>query len=139
MIYDFVKIAHIASMVLWMGLAFTVPMVALALARQADGGHQTAIAALRQAHLRLGGPGIVATWVFGLALLSLGGWFNAPWMPTKIIFVVFLSGLHGALSGHLKKIAWAGDGVPARFFKILLLLHAAGLAAVLALVVLKPF
>ena len=139
MTYDIIKIAHLVAMVLWMGAAFTVPLVALMLSRYADAPQSAAIKALRQAHLWLGGIGILATWLFGLTLLSLGGWLDARWMMAKLLLVAVLSGLHGALSGKLKKAAWDGNGVPAGFLWLLLSFHAVGLLAVVSLVVTKPF
>ena len=72
MIYELLKIAHLASMVLWIGSVFTVSMAVLALATRAKALPTEAVSALRQAYVWLGGFGIVATWIFGLSLLSLG-------------------------------------------------------------------
>lgn len=139
MIYDVVKIAHLASIVLWIGSAFTVPMVVLALAQREGALQREAIAALRQGYVWVGSIGIVATWVFGLTLLSLGGWFDAPWMWAKLAVVIVLSGLHGALSGRLQRLSNTPAYLPLGPFKGLVALHAIGLLAALTLVILKPF
>lgn len=138
MVYEFIKIGHIISVVLWIGCAFTTPL-AVVLIGKAGPSHSAAIVSvLRAAYLHVAGPAIVATWIFGIALLSLGQWFNAPWMMAKLVVVLILSGLHGALSGKLRKLVSEGGLVPRRFFLVLLGLHLAGLLAAVCLVVLKP-
>ena len=139
MTYDLIKVAHLASMVLWMGSAFTIPMVVLALVQTRNLPQQSALAALRLAYVWVGGVGIVGTWVFGLTLLSLGQWFNAPWLWAILAVVIILSGLHGAISGRLKRLSTTPAVIKKSFFKILLALHAVGLLTALFLVILKPF
>ena len=139
MIYELVKVGHLASLILWMGAAITLPMAALYLVQQEAASHGPAIRALRQAYLWLGGIGIVATWVFGLILVSLGQWLNAPWMMAKLAVVLILSGLHGAFSGRLRRLARDEGPFPSGLFKALLGLHALGLLMVLTLVLLKPY
>ena len=141
MLYDLLKIGHLASMVLWMGAAVTTLMGALALAPMpTKDPDMAAIGAFRRAYRWLGGPGIVGTWGFGLALLSFGGWLHAPWLWAKIGVALLLSGLHGALSGRLRRLenTGAGQAMPTGFFVTLLVLHAAALLTVLALVTLRP-
>lgn len=139
MIYELVKVAHLASMVIWMGSAFTTPMVVLALMQRNDLPEPSAMAALRQTYVWVGGVGIVGTWGFGLTLLSQGQWFNAPWMWAKLAVVIVLSGLHGALSGRLKRLAATNAVTRKTLFKLLIALHAIGLLTALFLVILKPF
>lgn len=139
MIYEIVRIAHLASIVLWIGSAITAPMVLLALKDRQIGDASLPVNAARYAYVRLGGVGIVGTWAFGLTLLSIGNWFDAPWMWAKLAVVMILSGLHGAMSGRMKRLAWDGKDIPTGFFKTLLVLHGVGLIAVLTLVILKPF
>lgn len=139
MTYDLIKVAHLASMVLWIGSAFTVPMVVLGLVHTKNLQQPSALAALRQAYVWIGGVGIVGTWIFGLTLLSLGQWFNAPWMWAKLAVVIVLSGLHGAISGRLKRLAETPAVIQKSFFKVLIALHAVGLLTALFLVILKAF
>ena len=139
MIYDMIKVAHLPSMVLWIGSAFTIPMVALHFARHQGASDVIAIGALRQTYVWLGGIGIVATWIFGLTLLSIGHWFDAPWVWAKLAVVLILSGLHGALSGRLKRFPRDKAPIPTGLFKALLAFHAVGLLTILTLVILKPF
>ena len=138
MIYELIKVAHLTSMVLWIGSAFTVPMAVLALSKSESAYQALTVTAFRRAYVWVGGVGIIGTWVFGLALLSIGQWFNAPWMWAKLAVVIVLSGLHGALSGRLKKLAQRSQDVPTRLLKSLVALHAIGLLAVLSLVIFKP-
>lgn len=138
MIYELVKIGHIISVVLWIGCAFTTPLAVILIEKTGPTGSSAMVRVLRAAYLRVAGPAIIATWVFGITLLSLGQWFDAQWMIAKLVVVLFLSGLHGALSGKLKKLAGDSGPVPRGFFVVLLVLHLTGLMVAVCLVVLQP-
>lgn len=139
MTYDLLKIAHLVSMVLWIGSAFTIPVIVLGLFGASSNEKGVAIKAIRLAHSRIAGPAIVGTWVFGIALLSVGGWFDAQWLWAKLAIVLVLSALHGAISGTLRRLSWDGDSGRPKLFWALVVIHAIGLICVVALVVLKPF
>jgi uncharacterized membrane protein len=48
-------------------------------------------------------PAMLFVWVMGILLAVQGGWFSDAWLWVKIVFVVGLSGLHGAISGRLRR------------------------------------
>ena len=138
MIYELIKIGHMISIVLWIGCAFTTPLAVILIEKAGPTHSSAVVGVMRAAYLRVTGPAIVATWIFGIALLSLGQWFDAPWMITKLMVVLILSVLHGALSGKLRKLASDSSSVPRGFFIVLLTLHSLGVVVVVCLVVLKP-
>jgi protoporphyrinogen IX oxidase len=47
---------------------------------------------------------MLLVWALGLAIAHMGGWFSAPWLMFKLALVLFLSGLHGLLSGTLRRL-----------------------------------
>jgi protoporphyrinogen IX oxidase len=84
-------------------------------------------------------PAMLLAWGAGLALAMLGEWFSSPWLIIKLVFVLLLSALYGILSGTLRKLG-RSDEPPASFG----LRHAPPLiiisvAAIVVLVVVKPF
>ena len=139
MLYLTVKALHVASVIVWMA-----GMVASALLLTAFRGREDTLGAdpgagLRRT-LRLAmSAGIVATWLLGGWLFVEGGWFQAPWMFTKLAFVLALSALHGVLVAHLKRLS-ATDGyrVPS-WIRYVLPGEVAAVALVAFLVVAKPF
>ncbi|WP_343070004.1 CopD family protein [Jannaschia sp. Os4] len=99
--YDLAKAAHILSVMVWVaGMA----VAAMALRFPAAG----ALDALKRFDRRVTTPAMLAAWGFGLVLATRGGWFDEAWMGAKIALVLVLSGLHGALTGRLRRRAWDG-------------------------------
>lgn len=48
-------------------------------------------------------PAMIGTWVIGVCIASMGGWMGQAWLFGKITMVVLLSGLHGVMTGALRK------------------------------------
>ena len=57
---------------------------------------------------------MVLALTFGILLGVQGGWFASAWLGMKILLVLVLSGLHGALVGTLRRAVResAGDDKP---------------------------
>lgn len=47
-------------------------------------------------------PSLLLVWAFGLWMAIETKAFGETWMQVKLIFVLFLSGLHGTLAGRLR-------------------------------------
>ena len=132
MLYDLTKSIHILSVITWMSgtliaaLALRYPVAAV-------------LPRVQGFDRRVTSPAMILTWVFGILLALQAGWFGAPWLWAKLVFVFILSGLHGAISGRLKRLTWdAGstpDPVAAPFLPVGITL----LVLIVLLVVLKPF
>jgi len=121
--YQLVKSAHLILMTLWIG-----GMVAFALA----GARATPDHALRLRELfRMSvSPAMLGTWIIGLGLTYMGGWFDvAAWPFAKMGGAFLLSGLHGVISGRLARRAVASeepDPVLATLGPVLILILMAG-------------
>ncbi len=139
MLYLTVKALHVAAVVAWMaGMAASALLLAAFRGREGAFGQETAIGARRALRLTMS-AGIVATWLLGGWLFVEGGWFRSPWMFTKLAFVFALSGLHGGLVGHLKRIGGAdGYRVP-EWMRLVLPAEIAAVALIAFLVIAKPF
>ncbi|MET0350399.1 MAG: CopD family protein [Rhizobacter sp.] len=83
-------------------------------------------------------PAMFLAWALGLALVSRGGWFGAPWLSAKLLLVVGLSGLHGVLAASLRRrVDQPGEALP-RWLRFAPLLAVAGPGLVAVLVIVKP-
>ncbi|AOW14157.1 hypothetical protein LPB72_06485 [Hydrogenophaga crassostreae] len=84
-------------------------------------------------------PAMLAVWAFGISLAMLGSWFGAVWLTLKFAIVLVLSGLHGILSGTLRRRLepyQGADGHPWLRLSPAFTVTVAGLIAFL--VILKP-
>jgi putative membrane protein len=126
------KALHVAAMATWLGGTGLVA----ALAAGADAARA---AALRRAALRILTPAMLLTLAIGIWLAVQGGWFRAPWLHAKLVLVLLLTGLHGVLSGRLRRLA-AGDAaaLPAAWSRWLPAAIALAVAAIAWLAIAKP-
>ncbi len=105
MLYELTKAAHLVSLFVWIG-----GMVAVALALRApDPAHMKAVKAYDRAVTT---PAMILALLFGILLGVQGGWFSSAWLGMKIVLVLVLSGLHGALVGTLRRTIWEGPTPP---------------------------
>ncbi len=103
MLYDLTKAAHLISLFVWIG-----GMVAVALAlRYPSLIHMKPLKAYDRAATT---PAMILALLFGILLGVQGGWFTSAWLGMKILLVLALSGLHGALVGRLRRAVWESSG-----------------------------
>lgn len=141
--YLWLKAFHIAAVVTWISgmLVAAVTIVAFSGSGAATKVSDRAaiLETARRWDRRVTSPTMLLVWTLGLALASQGGWFAEPWLMLKLGFVLMLSGLHGVLSGTLRRLARAdGSPVPA------ILRHGpavivASVLVIVVVVVIKPF
>ncbi|OYD60284.1 UNVERIFIED_ORG: putative membrane protein [Burkholderia sp. CF145] len=141
--YIILKALHVCSVLLWIG-GMLVSAVMLAATRvSTDRGKPAPLALLarvRRWDHTVTSPAIVLTWCFGLALAVLGGWFHAGWFMAKLALVVILSGVHGILSGQLRRAASGPVGyTPRSHVNVMPYMVTAGACLVVLLVIVKPF
>ncbi len=130
MTYLLAKAAHIVSLFVWIAGMATV---ALSLRHPVSAFMKP----LKTYDRTVTTPAMILAWGFGLFLAVRGGWFPQPWLVIKILLVLILSGVHGALTGKLRRAANTTDGVVAggRWF---LPIGLALLSGIVLLVTLKP-
>lgn len=103
MFYDLTKAAHLISLFVWIG-----GMVAVALALRFPALiHMKPLKSYDRAVMT---PAMILALSFGILLGVQGGWFSSGWLGMKILLVLALSGLHGALVGKLRRATLEGPG-----------------------------
>jgi uncharacterized membrane protein len=110
MAYVLTVTLHLVAMAAWMAPMIAIPVIL-------SGYGQAGPSANTRERLRAGfrllaTPGIVLTWLLGIANAVQGGWFDDGWLHVKLVFVLALSALHGVFAARLRRIAAEG-GVPA--------------------------
>lgn len=96
--YLSIKALHVASVITWMGGMIVVPA---ALAGGTGPGRSDAI---RLHFSCVTTPAMILALVLGLWLAQDAGWFRAGWLQAKLILVIGMTGLHGTLSGQLRRL-----------------------------------
>jgi len=129
--YSLLKILHmIAATLVVIGILLNATAVA-------NPPPAARLAGLRRWDKLVTVPALVAVWILGVTLGIEGHWFSSGWLPTKLVFVLALSALHGMLAGGLKRLA-RGEPAPA-FLRFSPYIAIVSVVAILALVETKPF
>lgn len=141
-LYSWLKIAHILSLIAWMAALFYLPRLFVYHATAPVGSELSETLKVMERRLlkAIMTPAMIATWVFGLWLAIDGGWFSGQgWLHAKLLFVLAMSGFHGACSKWLKDFAADRNTRPQRFYRIANEVPTLLLIVIVILVVLKPF
>jgi protoporphyrinogen IX oxidase len=134
-IYLLLKALHVAAAMAFVGGMLVASLAIVALACNAAGG-ASILAVVRRWDARVTTPAMVATWGLGLTIALRGDWFPSGWLLAKLVVVVLLSGLHGVLSGRMRRMA---SGVVTNGTTLTPILVIVGATWIALLAVVKPF
>jgi putative membrane protein len=141
--YSWLLAAHILFVIFWMAGLFMLPRYLVY--------HQEALAAGRadeaaewvgrEAKIRriIITPAMVAVWVLGLTLATVGYHWGEGWLHAKLALVLVLSGYHGWAVGYAKKLARGAATLTGRQLRMLNEVPALAAIGIVILVVVKPF
>lgn len=140
--YPWLKAFHIFAMVAWMAGMLYLPRLYVYHCAAPAGSQQSETFKVMERRLLRGivNPAMIATWLFGLALLGTGvvDW-SRGYMPAKLALVLAMSGVHGFLSVQRRAFAEDRNTHSARFYRIINEVPAVLLLAIVILIVVKPF
>jgi putative membrane protein len=139
--YLWLKAAHIISVIAWMAGMLYLPRLFVYHASAKPGSEQSETFKVMERRLLnfIMTPAMIATWIFGIALIVQGGWFAAGWFHTKLALVLVLSGLHGMMSSWLGKFATDSNTRSPKFYRIVNEIPTVLLIVIVVLAVVKPF
>ncbi|MDY6925120.1 MAG: CopD family protein [Pseudomonadota bacterium] len=131
--FNVVRGLHILAVIAWMAGMLFLPRLYAYDAEQA--GKPEPLRSDMQALLRewqrrllkiIVNPAMIAAWVFGVWMILIHvygfgqgwGFLILPWMATKLLAVVALSGWHGFLAGEFKRIRAGTSTRSGRFWRM---------------------
>jgi uncharacterized membrane protein len=133
-LYPWIKAFHVAADFLFAGgLAATT--LFLAVARGNEVGMKSVAQGLRRLDRIITMPAMLFVWILGILLASTGHWFGQAWLNSKIILVIFMSGLHGVQSAKLRRLS---EGTSARLDSTRIPMLVVVLCGIAILAVIKP-
>ncbi len=140
--YDWIKALHVISVIAWMAGMMYLPRLFVYHADSAAGSEKSETFKLMERRLYKGiiNPAIIATWVFGLAMVLHGliDWTQVwPWV--KAAMVLILSGLHGVYGRLLRDFAHDRNARPARFFRQINEIPFLIAIVIVVMVIVRPF
>jgi putative membrane protein len=140
--YDWIKAVHVISVLAWMAGMMYLPRLFVYHADAPAGSDKSETFKLMERRLYRGitTPAMVATWVFGLAMVFHGliDWSSAwPWV--KAAMVIALSGIHGFYGRLLRDFANDRNMRPARFFRMINEIPFIIAVVIVIMVIVRPF
>ena len=141
MAYEWIKAFHVMAVIAWMAGMLYLPRLMVYHAEAQVGSIQSETFKIMERRLLKGiiNPSMIATWVLGLYLAWSAFGFKGGWLHGKIALVLVLSGIHGYLVGRVRAFAEDRNDKPAGFYRILNEVPALLMAAIVILVIVKPF
>ena len=140
--YDWIKALHVISVIAWMAGMMYLPRLFVYHAESAVGSEKSETFKLMERRLYKGiiNPAMIATWVFGLAMVFHGliDWSQIwPWV--KAAMVLTLSAIHGQYGRLLRAFADDRNTRPARFFRQINEIPFVIAIVVVVMVIVRPF
>ena len=141
MLYLWLKALHVISVIAWMaGMLYLPRLFVYHCAAEVGSVQSETFKTMERRLLKaIINPAMIATWVFGLWLVWLGGWAFATWFQAKFVLVIVMSGVHGMLSRYVRDFAAHRNRHSQKFFRIINEVPTLLMIAIVLLVVIKPF
>lgn len=136
------KALHVISVIAWMAGLFYLPRLFVYHAKAEIGSVQSETFKVMERRLMraITTPAMIATWIFGLAMIGHGlvDWGQLwPWF--KAAFVLALSGYHGMLARHLKDFANDRNTRSDRYFRLINEVPTVLMIGIVVMVIVRPF
>ena len=142
--YLWIKAFHIISVIAWMaGMLYLPRLFVYHCAAEKGSVQSETFKAMERRLLKvIINPAMIATWVFGLAMIWLMGWeaFRAAhWLHVKLVLVLVMSGVHGLFVRWVKRFAADRNVHSAKFYRLVNEIPTVLLIAIVILATVKPF
>jgi len=139
--YEWVKALHIISVISWMAGMLYLPRLFVYHCQAPAGSAQSETFKVMERRLlkAIINPAMIATWVFGLWLVWLGGWHVAHWFQVKFVLVLVMSGIHGLFTRWVRDFADDRNTRPQKFYRIFNEVPTVLMIIIVILAAVKPF
>jgi putative membrane protein len=138
--YSWIKALHVIAVIAWMaGLLYLPRLFVYHCGAKAGSEWSETLKAMERRLLRaIMNPAMVATWIFGLALLSAQD-LGQAWLHAKLVCVAAMTWLHHVFARWRKDFAADRNARSRRFYRIANEAPTLLLIAIVVLVIVKPF
>jgi len=135
------KSFHVISVIAWMAGMLYLPRLFVYHADAPKGSALSETFKVMERRLlkAIINPSMILVLITGVALAFLAGYWQAPWLQTKLVLVLGLGGLHGYFARCVRVFAADANVRPARFYRVLNEVPTVLMALIVILAVVKPF
>jgi putative membrane protein len=139
--YDWIKAAHVISIIAWMAGMLYLPRLFVYHARAPKGSELSETFKVMERRLLRGiiNPAMVAAWIFGLLMVWLGDHWREGWLHAKLALVIVMQIVHAGLSRWRRDFAKDANTHSDRFYRMVNEVPTVLLIGIVILVIVKPF
>jgi protoporphyrinogen IX oxidase len=142
-IYPWLLAGHVVSLISWMAGMFYLPRLFVYHAEQAPPGSEldkTFQVMERKLLKFIMNPAMIATWVFGLILISMGLFdWSAAWSWVKLAAVLGMTGMHGWLGARRKDFVNGTNIRTGRTYRMANEVPTVLMLVIVVMVIVRPF
>ncbi len=140
-LYPWIKALHVISVIAWMAGMLYLPRLFVYHVDAPKGSEQSETFKIMERRLlkAIINPAMIATWVFGIAMVVMGDLWDQPWFLAKFALVLILSGVHGLFARWQRDFANDANTRPAKTYRIANEVPTLLMIGIVILVIVKPF
>jgi putative membrane protein len=140
-LYLWIKALHVIAVIAWMAGMLYLPRLFVYHVDAAKGSPQSETFKVMERRLlkAIINPAMIATWIFGLAMIFIGDLWNQAWLWAKLVLVLILSGLHGMFSRWQRDFENDRNTRSAKFYRLVNEVPTVLMIGIVILVIVKPF
>ncbi len=144
-LYPWTKALHVISMVAWMAGLFYLPRLFVYHVEEghrSDALRETLVVMERRLYRVIMRPAMMATWLFGVALLLTPGviaWGSDLWIYVKLAAVIGLTGFHHWLDARRLDLEAGRNTLSGRSYRLANELPTLALVVIVIMVIVRPF
>ncbi len=139
--YLWLKTFHVTAVMMWVG-GVLITSLGISIAARFDRPRSEktmlALTSVRLWDRRVTSPAMILFWILGIVLGGMSEFYVTAWFWMKVSLAFALGGLHGSLSGSLRKMATDPTYLPSEWLRWSGLIIPIAILMIVALVVFKP-
>jgi putative membrane protein len=140
-LYLWIKALHVISVIAWMAGMLYLPRLFVYHVDAPKGSQQSETFKIMERRLlkAIINPAMIATWVFGVAMVVMVDLWNQPWLWAKVVLVLGMQVMHGLFSRWQRDFANDANTRPAKTYRIANEVPTLLMIGIVILVIVKPF
>ncbi len=140
-LYPWLKSLHVIAIIAWMAGMLYLPRLFVYHCEAEPGSKQSETFKVMERRLlrAIINPAMVVSWVVGLWLAWVAGFFTSPWFLAKLALVFALSGVHGYFSAAVRAFARDRNTKSAAHWRVMNEVPTVLMVGIVVLVIVKPW
>lgn len=139
--YDWIKAVHVIAVMSWMAGLLYLPRLFIYHCAAPRGSEQSETFKVMERRLVsiIMIPAMVVTWVLGLWLAWMSGFYGTAWFQAKFVAVIAMTGTHEYLAASMRRFEEDRNTKPTAHWRLINEVPTVLMVVIVILVIVKPF